>query len=258
MAEEEATHHESSGGMHAAGGALKKHWKLLLIIGGGLILFLWWRSRATGSAATVSSPAVGTSTAVTSPVSTVTSPTSTVSTGVGTSSGGQTVQTTGSISPGSRATTSTSGMATVNPVATGGTSTLKTAVSKFTTPKLTVPSGYQQASSYAQAVADEKAGENVLWRNNLKNTLGELSPGFGITPKDATIFVPTTISTAAKALGANSTYSTPPPGDGNYTKFLGTFGTFKQAYAVVSRMNLGNQYMIATNGANASYTVWGP
>lgn len=244
MAEGEATHHEPS--VHATGGALKKHWKLLLIIGGGLILFLWWRSRATGSAATVSSPTSGTSTAVTSPVSTVTSPTSTVSTGVGTGSGGQTVSQPGSYSPGSRATTSTS-----------GTSTIKTAASKFTT-KLTNPSGYQQASSFAQAVADAKAGENVLYRNNLTDAFGALNPGTGTTPKNATIFVPTTVSTAAKAVGANSTYSTPPARDGNYTKFLGTFGTANEANAAVKKMGLGNNYLLATNGANASYTIWGP
>lgn len=240
MAEEEGSH----GGV---GGTLKKHWKLLLIIGGGLLLFLWWRSRSGGSTTAVSSPVnSGTSTVATSPVSTVTSPTSTVSTGIGTGSGGTVSSSPGSISPGSRATTTTS------PV-----STIKTAASKFTIP-LTTPSGYRQASSFAQAVADAKAGENVLYRNNLTDAFGALSPGTGTTPKNATIFVPTTVSTAAKSVGANSTYSTPPSGDGNYTKFLGTYGTAAQANAAVAKMGLGNKYLLATNGANASYTIWGP
>lgn len=244
MAEEEGSH---ASGIHGTGNALKKHWKLLLIIGGaGLLLFLWWRSRSGGSTTTVvSSPTTassGTSTAATSPVSTVTSPTSTVSTGIGTGSGGTVSSSPGSISPGSRPTTST----------------IKTAASQFTTPKLTTPSGYQQASSFAQAVADAKAGENVLYRNNLTDAFGALNPGTGTTPQGATIFVPTTVSTAAKSVGANSTYSTPPSRDGNYTKFLGTYGTAAQANAAVKKMGLGNNYLLATNGANASYTIWGP
>ncbi|MHB1473066.1 MAG: hypothetical protein ACYCV4_05455 [Dermatophilaceae bacterium] len=70
------------------------------------------------------------------------------------------------------------------------------------------PTGYAQASSFAEAINAARNGASVLYRNNTTGQIGSFNPGSGTTPPGATIFIPVNANTSAPAIISKLTVPT--------------------------------------------------